>query len=478
MIPPRRPGGWGAPRAAALIVCIAALAAAPVVRWQPAAHGAAPAGAGASDGRSQLTASDPTSSLAAPAAGVSEASADTILATPGGDHVAEVRASFTPENRAYWTTRTVLGLLAPLYSIGVALLLLFTGVSARLRDLAFAWFRGRYARTLVFVVLLTAVFFVLEFPLTWYLGHALEHRYGLSEQSFGGWLGEQGIGLLVNVALFGVIPLVLLAYRAIEKSPRRWWLWFGLASIPLTIAVTLLQPLVVDPLTNTFVPLRDQQLKAEILALAERAEIPSRRVFEVNKSKQTKKFNAYVSGFGPSQRIVLWDTTLEGMREDEILFVMGHEMGHYKLAHIWKGIVFYSVLGFGLFWLSGVLMRWAMARFGERWKVHALSDLASLPLLIVTLTVIGLVAQPLINGFSRAIEHEADVFGLEVTRLNDAGARAFIKLGSRNKSNPEPPRLLTWFQYSHPPLIERIRFALDYRPWEQGLPNKTFRPKP
>jgi len=235
---------------------------------------------------------------------------------------------------------------------------------------------------------------------------------------------------------------------------------------------------VVDPLYNKFTPLRDQQLKAQILELADRAGIPGRHVFEVDESAQTVTYNAYVSGFGPSQRIVLWDTTLKGMKPDEILFVMGHEMGHYKLGHIWQGIAMTSIFSFLFFYLLARMARWATKRFGAQWGFANLADVASLPLLGATMTLLAMLAQPAVNGFSRRIEHEADVFAVEVTRDNDAGARAFLKLSSQNRSNPEPPLLIKWFLYSHPPLLERIRFALAYKPWQHGLTNRFFQGLP
>lgn len=434
-------------------------------------HGSVRAGTGA-DARPDLVAQNES------AAAVDSATSPAVTpAAAGHDYIAEVRANYTPENRAYWTTKTVIGLFGLVWSVVVGLLLLFARWSAGMRDFADRVSGARYVRVLVYFALFLLITTAFDFPLAWYSGFFLEHKYALTDQSFGAWLGEQGKDLAVSLVLFGVVPLLMLAYAAIAKSPRRWWLWLAIGTIPLAIGITLIQPIWIDPLYNKFVPLQNQELKAKILALAEKADIPSRNVYQVDKSKQTKKYNAYVNGFGASQRIVLWDTTLKGMKDDEILFVMGHEMGHYKLKHIWKGIAFYAVLAFALFYLSWVGTRWAVARFGDRWGFHELSDIASLPLLLVTLSLVSLVAQPLANGFERSLEHEADVFGLEVTQTNDAGARAFIKLGSQNKSNPEPPAALKYFSYTHPPLIERVRFALSYKPWEEGKPNRAFKPK-
>jgi STE24 endopeptidase len=399
----------------------------------------------------------------------------TAIATGSPDYLAEVRANYTPEARRYWTTQVVLDLFGTFYGIVVGLLFLFTGLSARIRDIAHRA-PNLYGRGLIYITIYSLIAFVLSFPLTWYSGYVIEHQYALSNQSFGEWMVDELKGLAIGIAVFGGTGLVALAYFAIRKSPRRWWIHLAIGSVPVVIIFSLLQPLVIDPMFNKFVPLKDQQLKTQILDLASKAGIPGRNVYEVDKSKQTKKYNAYVSGWGASQRIVLWDTILEGMEPDEILFVMGHEMGHYRLGHIWKGIGFFSIVSFGLFFGSGLFMTWAVRRFGHRWGFTELHDLASIPLFGIALSLVGLLVQPLSSSFTRIMEHESDTFALEVTHLNDAGARAFMKLGLQNKSNPEPPLLIKWWRYSHPPLVERVRYAIEYRPWEEGKPNQKFKP--
>ena len=391
------------------------------------------------------------------------------------DYLAEVRANFTPENRAYASARVALGFIEPFYMVLVSAILLFTGLSARMRDLAHALGGRRYARVLAYLVLYSAVGFVLALPLLWYEGFALEHRYGLSNQSLGAWLGEQGKIVMFEVLFLGVIPILALAYRSVERHPRSWWLRLGAWSLPLITALVLIDPLVIEPAFNQFTPLADQHLKGRILALAERAGVPARKVYQVDRSAQTNKYNAYVSGFGPSQRVVLWDTTLRGMTEDEILFVTGHEIGHYRLLHIWKGIVVFSGTS-----LIVLLLTWLAAtplarRFGPRWGFGSLHDVASVPLLAALLDLSVFLIQPATMAFSRRIEHEADIFALELTHANDAGARAFIKLGSQNRSDPEPSRWVEFFEYSHPPLAERVRFAIEYCPWEQGRPGRLYR---
>jgi Zn-dependent protease with chaperone function len=399
----------------------------------------------------------------------------TALATPpppARDYVAEMRAGFTPENRAYTRTKTMLRIVRPLASVGLALLFLFSGLAAVLRDIAHGLGHRRYPRLLVFVILYGLMIALFELPLSWFDTFALEHQYGLSNQSLAAWLGDEGKSLLVEIVTFGVVPILWLVYSAIARSPRRWWLWLATGAIPLVFAGTLLQPLVVDPLFNNFKPLENQQLEGRILALAERAGIPARRVYQVDKSAQTKKINAYVSGFGASQRIVLWDNTLNAMRDDEILFVMGHEIGHYRLGHIWKGIAFSCALGYLLLFLAQQLCTLALRRFGGRWGVRGMDDVASLPLLLAVIGMLAFAVQPLVNGYSRQVESEADVYGLEITRDNDAGARAFLALARENRSDPEPAPWVKFLLYSHPPGLERVRLALAYRPWERGEANR------
>ena len=405
------------------------------------------------------------------------------VAAPGApaesrDYVAEIRANFTPQSRAYSSSRSAIGFVEPCYAILVAVFLLFSGLSARMRDIANDLFKSRYLRVLVVVTLLSAATFVLGLPLLWATDFALEHRYGLSNQPLGGWFGDQLKGLLLQVVFLGVIPIVALAYRRIELNPRRWWLWFAGFSLPLITAFILIQPLVIEPVFNKFTPLQDVHLRDRILALAARADIPASRVDQVNQSVQTNKYNAYVSGFGASQHIVLWDTTLRGMDEREILFVTGHEIGHYKLGHIWKGIALVSLLSVFFFYFTWLLARWLLRRFGASWGFTELHDLASMPLLSIVLSTVMFLCSPPFNVYSRRIEHEADVFALEITHDNDAGARSFIKLGSQNRSNPEPSAFVKWMQYTHPPLIERVRFAIEYHPWLEGRPNRFFHEKP
>ncbi|HXJ68545.1 MAG TPA: M48 family metallopeptidase [Verrucomicrobiae bacterium] len=416
--------------------------------------------------------------LLAPRAYAAATSKDSAVVRPATrDYIAEARAAFTPENRAYQRQRVALAIVSPLVGIAVGLLLLFTGVAQWLRDLANARAKGQWARVLVFFTLYSVIMAVVLLPLDWYSGWALEHRFALSNQSLGDWALDQGKALAFQIVAVGVLPLLALAMRVVDAHPRRWWLWLSLGALPVAAASVLLQPLVFDPLFNKFTPLHDASLRDDILALARRADIPARNVYEVDMSTKTKKVNAYMTGFGSSQRIVLWDTTLKQMSRDEILFVMGHEMGHYVLHHIWKGLAWVAAGSFAVLWLTAWFARALLARFGGRWNVHAAGDLAAIPLLFAMLMWVNYLGAPVANAISRGVEHEADVFALEITHDNDAGARSFLKLAEGNRSDPEPAGWVKLLLFTHPPLGDRIRFALDYKPWERGEPNRAYRGK-
>jgi Zn-dependent protease with chaperone function len=252
--------------------------------------------------------------------------------------------------------------------------------------------------------------------------------------------------------------------------PRRWPFAVALGYVPIAFSLMFLAPLVVDPLFNDFGPMGDKALEAKILALADRAGIDGGRIYEVDKSRQTKTVNAYVKGFLGSKRIVLWDTLLEKLDDRQILFIMGHEMGHYVLGHVTRTLLV-STLGILLLCLflqmSGTSL---LRRYHQRWAIDRLSDPAALPLMLLLGNLFLFATSPIGMAYSRYQEHEADRFALELTRDNFAGASGFVALQRENLSNPRPGLLSKLWRSTHPPLGERIEFCNDYRPWETGRP--------
>lgn len=360
-----------------------------------------------------------------------------------------------------WAFNTLWGWLIPA-------LFLFTGFSARLRDLARRVGRKWFFIVAVYMILFLAVSYLIDLPLSYYQQFVRQHAYDLSTQTPGKWFSDSVTGLLV-----GMIAAVLFAwvpYLLIRKSPRRWWLYTGIAMVPFLFFVFLVQPVWVAPLFNKFGPMKDQALEARILALADRAGIQGSRVFEVNKSVDTKAVNAYVTGFANTKRIVLWDTIIDRLDPEELLFVMGHEMGHYVLNHAIKGIFFGASLILVALFLIHRLADRLIARFRHRFGFDELGDIASVPLVLLLFSLFFFLLTPVVMGFGRHLEHEADRFGLELTRDNHAAATAFVKLQEENLGNPRPGVLFKLWRSTHPPLGERIDFCNGYRPWETGEP--------
>jgi Zn-dependent protease with chaperone function len=247
-------------------------------------------------------------------------------------------------------------------------------------------------------------------------------------------------------------------------------LYTGLAAIPFIVLISLVQPIWIDPLFNTFGPMKDRTLEADILRLAERAGIEGSRVFEVEKSEDTNTVNAYVAGIGGTKRIVLWDTILAKLSREQLLLVMGHEMGHYVLHHVWKLILILSALIMAALYGVHRTAGWLLDRYGTQFGFHELSDVASLPLILFLFSLGTLVVTPVALAASRHFEHEADRFGLEITRDNRAAATAFVALQQENLGVPRPGMLYTLWRASHPVLGDRIDFSNDYRPWERNEP--------
>jgi STE24 endopeptidase len=358
-----------------------------------------------------------------------------------------------------WALGTALSLLIPA-------VLLFSGFSARLRTTAF-----RLGRRWLPAVMLYALFFalltaLLTLPVAYYEGFVRQHAYGLSNQTFGKWAGDWGKGVALNGLALALV--LWIPYLLLRRSPRRWWLYAGLATIPIATFVLVISPVWVDPLFNEFGPMEDRALESRILKLAERAGIPGSRVYQVNKSVDTKMVSAYVTGVGATKRLVLWDTLLSKLEPDQVAFVVAHEMGHFVLHHVLTLIAVATLLVTGSLYVVHRVAGRLIARFSRRFGFTQLSDVASFPLLLLLGGAVSLVATPLVLAFSRHQEHEADRFALELTRDNRAAATTFVRLQEENLGVPRPGPVYMLWRGSHPSLGERVDFANRYRPWERG----------
>jgi Zn-dependent protease with chaperone function len=368
----------------------------------------------------------------------------------------------------YYRSGNVLWAVDTLWEILLPALLLFTGVSARLRDVARRIGRNGLFTVAIYGVLFTLLLAVVSLPINYYEEFVRPHAYGLSDQTAAKWWHDAATG--VGLACLVMVLFLWIPYLLLRKSPRRWWLYSGLAALPLLTLALFVTPIWIEPLFNRFGPMKDKALESRILALADRAGIAGSRVFEVEKSVDTKTVNAYVNGFGSSKRIVLWDTTLAKLDPRQMLFVMGHEMGHYVLGHVLQFILLGTALALFGAWVIHLSSGELIARYRDRFGFRELGDVASLPLMVLLLTLVSLVLSPAILAFGRHTEHEADRFGLEITRDNHACATAFVKLQQENLSVPRPGLLIKLLRADHPPLGERIDFCNEYRPWETGRP--------
>jgi STE24 endopeptidase len=253
------------------------------------------------------------------------------------------------------------------------------------------------------------------------------------------------------IALFGIV----------RRLPRTWWIWGAVVTTVFSVFVALIAPVYLFPLFNTFKRLDDPKITAPILSLARANGIPARDVYQVDASRQSTRMSANVSGFAGTMRITLNDNLLRRGSPEEIQAVMGHEMGHYVLNHIYKGIMYQFieiVLGFAfLNWALG----WALRRWGDRWQVRGITDTAVVPLVVLLASVFFFVVSPLDNTFTRTQEHEADMYGLNTSRQPDGMAQAAIHLGEYRKMSPGP--LEEWIFYDHPSGRNRIYAAMRWK---------------
>jgi len=382
------------------------------------------------------------------------------------------------KSKALYDLRGKLRIIDTVYGLAVLCGLLYLGIAGKFRDIAEATGKNRLVQAVVFVALFLVTTGVLQLPLDAYQ-QSISLKYGLSVQGWSSWLGDQGKGLLVALVIFTF--LAWLITTLIRVSPRRWWFYSWLIVIPFLVFVIFLTPILIDPLFNKFEPLdkTNPELVTAIQQVTRRGgiEIPRDRMFLMKASEKVTTLNAYVTGFGLSKRVVVWDTTIQHASTAETLFVFGHEMGHYVLNHIVIGIAGAAVGLFIGFYLLYHIANWAFARYKERWRMRALYDWAALVMLILIFSIMSTISQPIGSAFSRTLEHNADIYGLEVTHginanSQEAAAHAFQVLGELSLSYPYPSRFVVFWYADHPPINERVPFAHSYDPWGKGEPPK------
>jgi len=277
----------------------------------------------------------------------------------------------------------------------------------------------------------------------------------------------------------------MMLFAVIRRSPKHWWFWFWIPTMIAVLFGVFLAPILVDPLFNKFEPL--QQHDPALVAQLERVAIKSGvtlqpdRMFYMRASQKVTGLNAYVTGFGPSKRLVLWDTTIAAATPDELAGIFGHELGHYALHHIVQGLLFTAVLLLVAFFLGQRMTQWLLRRYGARWNIRSQNDWACLAVLALVLNVLSFFSEPIENAFSRSIEHAADVYGQEsihgiVADPQKTMQQGFQRLGETSLDDPTPHPLVEFWIFSHPSISSRAAFSAAYNPWTPGLHPKYFQP--
>jgi STE24 endopeptidase len=386
--------------------------------------------------------------------------------TPAFNSAAATRqwlARLTPETRtksdAYAEGGEVLQFVDLIYGLGVAALLLWLKISARIRDWAQELSRGRAQQVMLYAIVYVASVTVLTLPLSIYEGYVREHEFGLSNQTFLQWAGDFATMFAVTLAT-AVIFLPLL-YAATRAAQRTWWLWGAGISTLFMIFMLVIYPVVVAPLFNHYSSLPNTPLKQQILALARANGVPANTVWVVDESRQSPRISANVSGFLGTTRISLNDNLLNQGTPDEVLAVVGHEMGHYVLGHTMRLVLVFGLLilvGFGIVAFG---FRFATGMFGGNWQVREPGDIAGLPLLVALMSIFMFLAMPVINGITRAAETQADLFGVNAVRKPDAFASVVLKLSTYRKLDPGAIEEAIFFD--HPSGKNRIAMMMNWK---------------
>lgn len=389
-------------------------------------------------------------------------------------HIGETADNMTmvppPSEKAfsYHKNRLLVSVVSNLLTASIAVFFLFSGFSASLSRWAVSKNKNFLIAAALYYAVYSIINYIIGLPLSFYSGFKIKHSYGLSEQKLSKWIGDSLKSFLLSTALLSVTTGAL--FVLINACPGYWWLYAGLVTVPIMVLVSFISPVLIDPIFNKYEDLENKELESKIHKLLKRTIVENSRVFQVNKSVDTKEMNAYMTGVLNTKRIVLWDTTINNLTEGETLSVVAHEMGHYVMGHIWKMTLLTGAAGIIVLYLIDRGAVWALERSGGLFGFNALGEVASIPLLLIVGGVVMFIVTPFANAYSRYMEHEADTFELELTRDNSAAASSLIKLHYNSLILPEPGIIFKLWRCSHPTFRERVEFANSYKPWEENKP--------
>jgi STE24 endopeptidase len=374
-------------------------------------------------------------------------------------YLAQIPAGSRARSDAYFEGGYWLILWDYLVGAVISVALLQFGWSAWIRDRAGRISRNRSLQTFLYWIGFLLLTTVLGAPLTIYEGFIRERQYGLATQTFGPWMGDQGKGLLVDAVLDGVLIVILFAI--VRRLSRTWWIWGSAATFVALLFLATIAPVYIQPIFNKVTPLDDPKVTGPILSLARANGIPAKEVYEIDASRQSNRMSANVSGFAGTLRITLNDNLLRRGSPEEIQAIMGHEMGHYVLDHVYKNMMFSLIVIVTVFALLRWSLDWFLRHWGERWRVRGIGDPAILPLAVLLGSTIMFLLTPILNTETRTDEFEADMYGLNASRQPDGFAQAAIHLGEYRKMKPGPVE--EWIFFDHPSGYNRIYAAMRWK---------------
>jgi STE24 endopeptidase len=395
-----------------------------------------------------------------------------------GAAVEQYLAKMPPAERArsdaYFEGGYWLQLCDFLSTVLVMWLLLRFRWSARMRNLAERVTRFRPLQTALYWIQFIVAVSVVTFPLGIYEGYFREHKYGLLNQSFVPWMRDQAVMLLVSIVLGAILMVPL--FGVVRRLGKNWWVWGAALTIVFGAIVSLIAPVYLFPLFNKYTTLQDPTIKSPILSMARANGIPATDVYEFDASRQSNRVSANVSGFAGTLRISLNDNLLKRCTLPEIETTMGHEMGHYVLNHAYKGLVMIGVVIVVGFAFLNWAIQFALARWGEKWDVRGITDVAVLPLAVIAISLFFFVMTPVTNTITRTQEFEADMYGLNAARQPDGEANVDMLLGEYRKLDPGPVEEFVF--YDHPSGRTRITAAMRWKAEhpESASAEETARP--
>ena len=358
-------------------------------------------------------------------------------------------------SKKYSNIKLTLSITKGILSFSLLLWIILSGFSENLELIIRYFIKNDYLVFLTFVLMLGFFSSILFFPLNYYSGFYLEHKYNLSNQTFLKWVLENTKGLLVGL-LIG-IPILMMFFWILNTFGNLWWLPLTASMFIISVVLAQLVPVLILPLFYKVIPLENEELKERITELGIKAGLKIENVFKFDMSKNTKKANAAFTGLGRTKRILLGDTLLDNYTHDEIETVIAHEMGHYKHKHIIKNLIIGTISSFLTFWLMAYLYDISLIWFG----FISIYQISALPILALWGTVIGLVQTPITNLISRKFEYEADSYAVNTTDKREAFISTLTKLNEQNLGDKEPHPFVEWYFYSHPSVKKRINFIME-----------------